>query len=164
MTFFEEKQQKQVEELRREAQIKKERMERNMQVMKEEDIKTRSQFQWRLDAASNRERKVKTSLQYLRREFQEEQERAKEQKLAFYRQKKKIEREALESQRQLQNQLSEYAEREERTKDAYQNLMRQREVDGTQLVSMRNDIESLEQRLAEANNPSFLGWLKKKIW
>ena len=150
--------------MRQQAKTERERLEKNMNMMREAGMKRQSQFQRKLDAAADRERQANEDLKDLRRAFIKERENTKAQKLAVDRQNQRLEREAREMQAQLQNQLSAYDERERRNNDTMQNLSRQLENDRRELSSMRNELESVQSKLREANKPGFFRRILKAIW
>ena len=164
MTIGENKRKKEIEEVRQQAKTEKERLERNMAIMKEAGMKTQSRFQSKLEAAADRERQANEDFEFLRRELDMEKENTKAQKLEVDLQKRRLEREARETQAQLQNHLSAYADREVRNNGAMQNLRRQLENDSSELATMRNQVKSLQDQLMEAKKPGFLKQIWKAIW
>ena len=164
ISIVENKQKKEVEAMRQHAKTERERLEKNMNMMKEAGMTRRSQFQSKLDAAADRERQANEALKELRRALNKEKENNKAQKSAVNRQNQRLEREAREMQAQLQNQLSAYAERERRNNDTLQNLRRQLENDRRELASTRNEVESVQSKLREANKPGFFTRILKAIF
>ena len=164
MTIVENKQKKEIEAMRQQAKTEKERLQKNMIIMKEAGMKRQSQFQRTLEAAADRERQANEAFEFLRRELDMEKENTKAQKLEVDRQKQRLERDARETQAQLQNQLSAYANREMRNNGAEQNLRRQLENYRSELATMRNEKKSLQDQLREANKPGVLKRIWKAIW
>ena len=164
IAIVENKQKKEVEAMRQQAKTEREMLEKNLNMMREAGMKRQSQFQSKLDAAADRERQANEALKDMRRALNKEKENTKAQKQAVDRQNQRLEREAREMQAQLQNQLSAYAERERRNNDTLQNLSRQLENDRMELASTRNEVESVQSKLREANKPGFFRQIWKAIW
>lgn len=163
--MLEKKHENEMQEMRKQAKVEKEQIQKNLDMAKMAGIKKQSQIQRQLDEAARRERDAERALVDIRRELRKEKQNAQAQNRAFDEKKLFFEQELRNAHAQFRDQFDDFAAKERQTRnDVILNYKRQHEKDKSEIMIMRNEMQSLESQLAEANKPGILKSIWKFFW
>lgn len=159
--MVEKKHENEMQEMRKQAKTEKEQIQKKLDMAKMAGIKKQSQIQRQHDEAARRERDAELALDDIRRELLKEKQNAQAQNRAFDEQKLFFEQELRNAHAQFCDRFDDFAAKEKQTRnDVILHYKRQYEKDRSEIMIMRNEVQSLESQLAEANKPGIF----KKIW
>lgn len=163
--MLEKKHENEMQEMRKQAKVEKEQIQKNLDMAKMAGIKKQSQIQRQLDEAARRERDAEWALVDIRRELRKEKQNARAQNRAFDEKKLFFEQELRNAHAQFRDRFDDFAAKERQTRnDVILNYKRQHEKDKSEIMIMRNEMQSLESQLAEANKPGILKSIWKFFW
>lgn len=160
MRMLDRRQREDLEYMREQAKAEKLALNRSMEIMREAGIKRQSQFQRQLNAAAERERQTNQALQDWKQAYHRETQKAWDQKILYDMELESLKEQSRNTQRQIQSQLNTYVARERQQNDALRNLTQQRENARRELQFIRDEKDSLQVQLDEANKPGIL----RRIW
>lgn len=159
--MVEKKHENEMQEMRKQAKTEKEQIQKKLDMAKMAGIKKQSQIQRQHDEAARRERDAELALDDIRRELLKEKQNAQAQNRVFDEQKLFFEQELRNAHAQFRDRFDDFAAKEKQTtNDVILHYKRQYEKDRSEIMIMRNEVQSLESQLAEANKPGIF----KKIW
>lgn len=158
--MLQKKQEQEIETIREQAKAEKRALNRNMEVMKEANMKIQSQFQAQVDAVAERERQANQALRDLRQQCDNERWKAVEQNQHFQEEMQTLVEKSRHDQAQIKQQFNTRAVTVRQNNDTIRNLQQQLANNRQELSSMRRQRESLQAQLNEANKRGIL----TRIW
>lgn len=162
--MLERRQWNELEALKERAKADKEALNNKMEMMREAGIQREWQYQQQVDAAAKRERQTNRTLRKMRQAYDDERQKALNQKTAFELERQCFTQQSRNHQTQLQSQINAFRERERQQNDALCNLTQQRQNDRREMECMINERESLQIQLDKANKPGFIRRIWKKLF
>lgn len=164
VTMLQEKQQTEIENVREQAKAEKKSLERNLEIMKDANMRVQKQFQAQVNAAAERERQANQALKDLRQQCRSEKRKAQEQKEGLRKEMQTLAEGNEKAQAQLKQQLEAHNSRVKQNSDMIRDLQDQLTNSEKELSSLSRQKESLQAQLKEATKPGFFRWIKKSLF
>lgn len=164
MTMLNRRQEQEINTMRDQAFAEKQELQRKMDTMQHAGERIQSQIQAQLNAAKRREAEANQSLWFLQSRYDQERERARDQKNESDRKIQALRQQNQQTHAQLQSQINSYASRERQNNCYIQNLNQKYENERRSLARLRDEKETLQWELDEANKPGFFRRIWKKLF
>ena len=164
MEMLENRQQDELQLIKEQAKVDKEALDKQMQIMREADMKAQAQHKKQLEIVVEKEKQANKALQEIKQLFERSRNDAKAEREAANVKFMQMQAEGTKAQTQLQGQLSAISLRETQTNKRLNDMMRVSEAERQEAASMREDIRSLNEKLVKANEPGFIRRAWRKLF
>jgi len=160
MEMLEKRQEEELRLIKDQAKWSTEALEKQIQLMKEADLKAQGQLQEQLDAARANEKLAYKNMQDMKKLFEKSKSDAKDANLKLEQMKK----DSVKAQGELTSQLRAMAVRDTQTNERLNDMKELWEEERREAAALRDDIRSLTAELVEANKPGFIRRIWRKIF